>query len=180
MGRLVTWRVGILVGGAALLLDQLSKDLAATLLAGAPAAEFGPFVLRYATNPGAAMGMLGELPAVVRLPLLLLLTAGALGVLLPYVARRVPTGPVRQAAVALVLAGAVGNLFDRLRSGQVIDFVALQLTSMEAGAHAGPFFNLADVAVTVGAAMLLVMILRRRRTVLEAVALSTTLSGGSP
>ena len=52
--------------------------------------------------------------------------------------------------LCLVLGGAIGNLIDRLRLGQVVDFIAVHW-----GPHYFPFFNVADSAITVGAALLL-------------------------
>ena len=52
--------------------------------------------------------------------------------------------------VALILGGAIGNLIDRLRLGHVVDFV-----SAHWGVHYFPAFNVADSAITVGAALLL-------------------------
>lgn len=54
-------------------------------------------------------------------------------------------GIVRQFALALILGGAVGNLWDRLRSGEVVDFIEIGFR----GWH-WPVFNVADSAVTVG------------------------------
>src|ERR1700691_6645590 len=53
-------------------------------------------------------------------------------------------------AVALILGGAVGNVIDRLRLGHVIDFIHAHW-----GEHYFPAFNVADSAITVGAALLL-------------------------
>ena len=53
-------------------------------------------------------------------------------------------------AVALVLGGAMGNLWDRLTLGYVVDFILLH-----AGGHAWPAFNVADSAITVGVALLI-------------------------
>lgn len=62
------------------------------------------------------------------------------------------------AALALVLGGAVGNVIDRLRLGQVVDFISVHWS----GAYF-PAFNLADSAITIGAGMLLLDILLESR-----------------
>jgi len=54
------------------------------------------------------------------------------------------------AALALVLGGALGNLWDRLTLGHVVDFVLLH-----AGGYAWPAFNVADSVISVGVALLL-------------------------
>jgi signal peptidase II len=53
-------------------------------------------------------------------------------------------------SVALILAGALGNVIDRLRLGHVIDFIHVHW-----GEHYFPAFNVADSAITIGAALLL-------------------------
>jgi len=54
------------------------------------------------------------------------------------------------ASLALVLGGAVGNLIDRLRFGYVVDFI-----SVHWGDHYFPAFNIADMAITIGAGLML-------------------------
>ncbi len=61
-------------------------------------------------------------------------------------------------ALALILGGAIGNLIDRFLYGKVIDFVEVEV----ANAH-WPIFNLADAAVTVGTALLLVFVVFDRQ-----------------
>lgn len=64
-----------------------------------------------------------------------------------------------QAALALILAGAAGNLYDRVAWGSVTDFL-----DFHAGPHHWPAFNVADSAITCGAALLLINIwLGRKR-----------------
>ncbi|HST01130.1 MAG TPA: signal peptidase II [Usitatibacter sp.] len=62
------------------------------------------------------------------------------------------------AALALVLGGALGNLYDRLTLGRVVDFVQLH-----AGGYYWPAFNVADSAITVGVVLLVWDSLRGRR-----------------
>jgi signal peptidase II len=65
--------------------------------------------------------------------------------------RRIDRGEKALAsAVALILAGALGNVIDRLRLGHVIDFI-----NVHWGEHYFPAFNVADSAITIGAALLL-------------------------
>jgi signal peptidase II len=60
-----------------------------------------------------------------------------------------------QVALSLVMGGAVGNLLDRARLGYVIDFVLVQWRN-----HRWPNFNLADSAISVGIALLILDVLR--------------------
>jgi signal peptidase II len=62
------------------------------------------------------------------------------------------------AGLALILGGAIGNLWDRIRLGHVVDFVLLH-----AGGWHFPAFNVADSAITVGAALLILDSLRGKR-----------------
>ncbi|HXF79703.1 MAG TPA: signal peptidase II [Usitatibacter sp.] len=66
--------------------------------------------------------------------------------------------PWMSAALALVLGGALGNLYDRLTLGRVVDFVQLH-----AGGYYWPAFNVADSAITVGVLLLVWDSLRVRR-----------------
>jgi signal peptidase II len=79
-----------------------------------------------------------------------LVVLGALAVvaLVALLMRRRPRPRVVEAALVLVTAGAIGNYLDRLTRGYVIDFVHL---------HHWPVFNVADVYVTGGAALLAVL-----------------------
>lgn len=61
--------------------------------------------------------------------------------------------PERAVPLALVFGGAVGNLLDRIRTGGVYDFIDLRVW---------PVFNLADIAITAGCALLAIQLLRRR------------------
>ena len=65
------------------------------------------------------------------------------------------TDRLLQSGLALILAGALGNLYDRLSYGYVIDFLYFH-----AGEYYWPAFNLADSAITVGVACLLVVVVQ--------------------
>jgi signal peptidase II len=100
--------------------------------------------LAHNRNPGIAFSFLRDMPDALRLPLLA--AAALAGVAVAgRLALRTRDGVLRAAAV-LVIAGAVGNLGDRLVNGGVTDFILVRWF---------PFvFNLADVAITVGAVLL--------------------------
>ena len=118
---------------------------------------FGNLVrLTYTHNPGAAFGInIGEYSRVFFLVLSIL----ALGVL-TMIYRATPTSDrLRLLAVALVGAGAIGNILDRLRYERgVVDFLDVGI-----GAHRWWVFNVADSAVTVGAVLLLISYLLEER-----------------
>lgn len=95
-------------------------------------------------NPGVAFSMLADLPAEWRVPLLSL--ASFIGVVLFAKIILDTRDPIAQAAAGMVIAGALGNLGDRLVNGHVTDFVLVRFF---------PFvFNVADAAITVGGILL--------------------------
>ena len=104
----------------------------------------GWLVFVHRQNPGVAFSLLADLPDVWRVPLLIV--ASVVGVLLfGRIILSTPDSVVRVAA-AIVLAGAIGNLGDRILNGQVTDFVLVSFF---------PFvFNVADAAITVGGFLL--------------------------
>jgi signal peptidase II len=109
----------------------------------------GCFSITHVENTGAAFSLLADWPARVRVPLLVgfsMLALVIVGYLLWNSATRFTWAGV---ALALILGGAIGNLYDRLFYGQVTDFVHFYI-----GSHAWPDFNLADSAICVGAVLL--------------------------
>jgi signal peptidase II len=112
--------------------------------------------LTYTHNPGAAFGInIGEHSRI----FFLVLSIVALGVL-TMIYRATPTSDrLRLLAVALVGAGAIGNIIDRLRYERgVVDFLDIGI-----GAQRWWIFNVADSAVTVGAVLLLISYLLEER-----------------
>src|SRR5207249_5117350 len=102
----------------------------------------------YAENPGIAFGQLQEGGAFARWFFIGLATAAALAVL--YYFFRTPRNDDRiLGACALLLAGIIGNLTDRIRIGFVIDFIQLH-----AGQYHWPTFNIADASISFGALLL--------------------------
>ncbi len=148
MGRTAYWAA---VAGAVLVLDQLTKIAAESWLTYLRPVELLPmlsFTLSY--NPGAAFSLLADAGGWQRW----LFTAFALGVSVVLVLwlRRLPAGERWQAtALALILGGALGNAADRLAHGHVIDFIHVHWRDWHY-----PVFNVADSAITVGVAMLLI------------------------
>jgi signal peptidase II len=101
--------------------------------------------LTFRRNPGVSFSVLATAPAWVRLPVIV--GAALAGIVV--CARMLATSRDQRIALAaaLVIAGAVGNLGDRLLNGAVTDFIQVRYF---------PFvFNVADVAITCGAILLL-------------------------
>jgi signal peptidase II len=130
------------VAGAVVALDLWTKQWATAHLAGRPPVELlGPIVrLTYTRNSGIAFGLGAGFP----FPYYLFSIA-AVAVILYLFARQRVAGRLRRLALALVMGGAIGNLVDRLGSGQVVDFIEIGY-----GRWHWPVFNVADSAVTVG------------------------------
>ena len=101
-------------------------------------------------NHGVSFSMLSDFESPLRLPLLLLAACVGVGVALHIL--RSTTDAWVKAAAALVVAGALGNLGDRLMDGAVTDFILVRFF---------PFvFNVADVAITIGAIVLATRLVR--------------------
>jgi signal peptidase II len=131
-----------LIAAGVLALDLWTKRWATEHLAHRePVEVIGEYVrLTYTRNSGVAFG----LGAGKRFPYYLFSIAAAVVILFLFVRQRVPTLS-RQVALALILGGALGNLVDRLSTGEVVDFI-------EVGWHRWhwPVFNVADSAVSIG------------------------------
>ena len=142
-----------------MVLDQIVKLIALERLTlGVPVAVVPGLVsLTLVMNPGLAFGLLAGVPLGWRW-VVGLLSLLALAVLLRVALRILPSGGWReQAAIGLIFGGAVGNLIDRLRFGAVVDFVDVHFR----GWH-WPAFNVADSAITVGVAVLALVVLTDR------------------
>ena len=133
---------------AVLVLDQVTKWwVRAELTLNEPVRIVGDNVrLLYIHNEGAAFGIsVGE-----HSPTLFLVLASAASILVLYLLIVTPTSHrLQHFALGLILGGAVGNIIDRVRLGQVVDFIQVGV-----GGHYWPIFNVADSAVTVGAVLL--------------------------
>jgi signal peptidase II len=109
----------------------------------------GLFNLTHIQNPGAAFGLLAGVAAWVRLPLLIGLSVVALGFLFYLYRQLASHGRMPRMALALILGGALGNLYERVLWGAVVDYLDVFL-----GPYHWPAFNLADAAITVGIGLL--------------------------
>jgi len=114
----------------------------------------GFFAVRLGTNTGMAFGLFQGFPLAVSL------VGGAILIaLLVYLGRVAPVATmVERAALSLLIGGAIGNLVDRLRLGYVVDYLDLYV-----GQYHWPTFNLADSAVTIGASLLALGMIRGQR-----------------
>ena len=130
-----------------LLLDQATKILVAQTIA---LRERIPIVtsffdLTHVRNPGAAFSLLAQAPEWFRQPFFFLVTGVAIVALSLFLYRSKNEGLLLTIAVSSVLAGAIGNLIDRILYGEVIDFLLFYWR----GYH-WPAFNVADSCITLG------------------------------
>jgi signal peptidase II len=157
--RNIGWKIGYLAAtGAVFMLDQASKAWAVSRLKFGGDIEVisGFFNFAYATNTGVAFSMFAGNGDSGRW----LLSALAIfaSALVLYFFWRTPRNDDRiLGALALLLAGIWGNVFDRMRLGYVVDFIDVQF-----GSWHYPTFNVADIAICTGAGLLILdMILRK-------------------
>lgn len=108
------------------------------------------FSLTYIRNPGAAFGILASSSGWFRLLFFGFASLFALVLLGTIFFRLREDDWIGQLSVAAILGGAVGNLLDRLRYGEVIDFLDFYV-----GAYHWPAFNVADAAISVGVCFLI-------------------------
>jgi signal peptidase II len=135
------WISLLAVAAAALVADQLTTQvIARTLDVGQSVDILGPFSIRHVENSGIAFGFFSSRTTVV-----ITVTALAVAWMIWFFARSARRHPVLPVALGLVLGGSVSNLVDRIRLGQVTDFLDLE---------AWPAFNLADSFIVVGVAVL--------------------------
>jgi signal peptidase II len=146
MSKALPWFAASL---AIVLADQLTKWLVLARFAPGERREVTEFFnLVLVFNKGAAFSLLADAPGWQTPVLVAFAVAAALIVSVLLI--RSPGRRTFSAGLALILGGAVGNVVDRLRFGHVVDFLDLHA----AGWH-WPAFNVADSAITVGAALLI-------------------------
>ncbi len=139
------WLAGVVCAGV-VAADQIAKAaVEVELVLGEDVEVLGPLSLTLVHNRGVAFGLAGG----AGLPLVLVGLA-ALGVV-GYLFARDPAKPGMWVATGLLAGGAIGNLIDRIASGAVTDYIDV---------GSWPPFNLADVAVTLGVALLVLLYLR--------------------
>jgi signal peptidase II len=146
LDRLRAARLALWIGLAILLVDQISKNLARDNLEDSPVEIIGDWLrLRYAENPGAAFSSFSDSGQIIGV-----IAIGVTAFLVFMISRT--TRRIELIALALVLGGALGNLTDRIfrgsgvLDGHVVDWIDWWFI---------PTFNIADAALNVGVAMLL-------------------------
>ncbi|MBN1958699.1 MAG: signal peptidase II [Desulfuromonadales bacterium] len=106
------------------------------------------FHITYVRNPGAAFGILSD--NAIRLPFFISISIVAIVGITWYLRKLSADKTWQHLALGLILSGALGNLIDRLRLGEVIDFLDVHWYN-----YHWPAFNVADSAICVGVAIML-------------------------
>jgi signal peptidase II len=115
------------------------------------------FNLIHTENPGAVFGLFSDWPAPWRAALLIVVSSALLlAMVIAVVWHRQKLRWGMGAGLALILGGALSNLFDRIRFGRVVDFLDVYYRS-----YHWPVFNLADSAIDVGVGLLALQLLFR-------------------
>jgi signal peptidase II len=109
----------------------------------------GFFRLTHLENRGAAFGLFADSPSPWKIGALVLFSVIALVVVSALLWKNSHTISITGIGLALILGGAVGNLWDRLTAGHVTDFLLFYV-----GRYQWPAFNVADSAIVVGATLL--------------------------
>ena len=147
-----TWKLAYLaIAGGVFMIDQTTKAWATrSLRMGGDKSVISGFLnFAYAQNPGVAFSMLDDNGDAGRWGLSIVAFVAATLVL--YFFWRTPRTDDRiLGALALLLAGIVGNVTDRIRLGYVVDWIDVQF-----GSWHYPTFNVADAAICVGAGLLI-------------------------
>ncbi|MEX2303207.1 MAG: signal peptidase II [Bryobacterales bacterium] len=154
------WRRKLLYLGAAaglVALDQWTKALVAAAMPLYSSREIIPgfFRLVHTRNTGIAFSLLADSAPLVRNGIVPLVSAAAVALVVYLLWNSRTTAGKSHIGLCLILAGAVGNLYDRAAYGYVVDFLDFFI----AGYH-WPAFNVADSCITIGAGLVLADALR--------------------
>jgi signal peptidase II len=143
----------VLIAGIVVVLDQVTKLL---VLAWMPLYHSIPvipgfFNLTHIHNPGGAFGFMAAGHPGLRNLLFIGVSSLAMGLLVYFYWNTPRTHPFLAVALAMIFGGAVGNLIDRLRFGEVVDFLDVYIS-----AYHWPAFNVADSGITIGIAIFII------------------------
>ena len=145
----------LLIAVAVLALDRYTKWLIAHRLTMHDSITVIPgfFRIIHTENPGAAFGIFADSPSQWKVALLILFSVVALLIVSALLWKTSHTMTSTGVGLALILGGAVGNLWDRVVSHRVVDFLLFYI-----GHYQWPAFNVADSAIVAGAGLLVLEI----------------------
>jgi signal peptidase II len=146
----------LLIAIMVVLLDRLTKLAVARNISLHDSVQIIPdfFRLTHVENRGAAFGLFADSPSEWKVWMLVLFSVVALIVVSALLWRNSHSLSTTGIGLSLILGGAIGNLWDRLLSGRVVDFLLFYI-----GQYQWPAFNVADSAIVVGAGLLVIEIL---------------------
>lgn len=145
-----------LIALSVLLLDRISKWVIAGKIGLHDSIQVIPgcFRITHVENTGAAFGLFADSPSQWKIALLVLFSVIALVIVAALLWRNSHAMTSTGVGLSLILGGALGNLWDRLIHGRVVDFLLFYI-----GQYQWPAFNVADSAIVVGAGLLVIEIL---------------------
>jgi signal peptidase II len=145
--------VDLAIVAAIVALDQATKALVKARLPLHDSLTVVPgfFDLTHVRNTGAAFGMLNSVDFAYKPVVMVVVALAALGAVAVYALTLPPAQRMARYGLALILGGAIGNLIDRATMGYVLDFVDVYWRGFHFWA-----FNVADSAITVGVALMLI------------------------
>jgi signal peptidase II len=148
------------VAAAVFALDRVTKWVIETRVSAFDTHQVIPgfFAIVHSQNRGAAFGILAGSSSEWRTFFLILVSAAALVFIGVLIWRGRDMDRITLWGLALIMGGAIGNVFDRVLRGTVTDFLLLY-----AGEYQWPAFNIADTAITIGSALLLLELLKPRK-----------------
>ncbi len=146
-----------LIAGAVLVVDQFTKYIVSTHIRMYETITVIPgfFNLTHVRNRGAAFSLFSGMPGSFRSVFFITITLVAVAVIVVLIRKTNERLPL--VAFSLIAGGALGNVVDRLRFGEVVDFVEWYVRS-----YHWPSFNIADSAITVGVALLAIDMLFKK------------------
>src|SRR5579863_3908117 len=149
-------RYHLLIAMLVVLLDRATKWLVAKDIPLHEGIQIIPgfFRLTHVENRGAAFGLFSDSPAQWKIAVLVSFSIIAMIVVSALLWRNTHAMASTGIGLALILGGAVGNLWDRLLNGRVVDFLLFYI-----GQYQWPAFNVADSAIVCGAGLLVIEIL---------------------
>src|SRR5213079_3631494 len=155
-GHRIMRRLHLLIALGVLLLDRFTKRLVARdiSLHDSITVIKRVFYITHVENRGAAFGLFADSPSEWKIGLLVLFSIVALVIVSALLWRNSHSMSTTGVGLALILGGALGNLWDRLVSGRVVDFLLFYV-----GQYQWPAFNVADSAIVIGAGLLVFEIL---------------------
>jgi signal peptidase II len=148
-----------IIAGLVVLSDQVSK---AFILSHLPIHRSIPIIagffdITHIRNPGGAFGLMSNMSPMIRTVVFLFISSLAVGLILYFYKKTPSSQPILATGFALIFGGAIGNLIDRIRFGNVVDFLDFYIGNLH-----WPAFNVADSAITIGITIFIFHLLLRK------------------